>query len=126
MDTMTLPAAADYIAPDGSEIRLLPSYSTAGMSHCRIARGRVSKAVRHRTVEEIWYFIEGAGEVWRHYGSVERVDSVRGGTAITIPFQTHFQFRNTGHTDLTFLIVTVPGWPGADEAVDVEGKWPAS
>jgi mannose-6-phosphate isomerase-like protein (cupin superfamily) len=111
METMTLPGAADYVAPDGSEIRLLPSYSTAGMCHCQLSRGRTSKAVRHKTVEEIWYFIEGSGEVWRRYGSVERVDAVRAGTALAIPFQTHFQFRNTGDTDLSFLIVTVASWP---------------
>jgi mannose-6-phosphate isomerase-like protein (cupin superfamily) len=57
---------------------------------------------------------------------VERIDPLRAGTAVTIPFQTHFQFRNTGDGDLKAVIVTIPGWPGADEAVPVEGKWPES
>jgi mannose-6-phosphate isomerase-like protein (cupin superfamily) len=74
-------------------------------------------------VEEIWYFLQGRGEVWRKYGSTERVDEVGPGMSITIPFQTHFQFRNVGDTELVFLIVTIPAWPGADEAVEVEGKW---
>jgi mannose-6-phosphate isomerase-like protein (cupin superfamily) len=126
MDTMTLPVNPDYTAPDGSEIRLLPSFSTGGLCHCQIARGRTSKPVRHRAVEEIWYILEGTGEMWRRFGSVERIDQLQAGTAVTIPFQTHFQFRNTGDGDLKAVIVTIPGWPGAEEAVPVEGKWPES
>jgi mannose-6-phosphate isomerase-like protein (cupin superfamily) len=39
---------------------------------------------------------------------------------------THFQFRNMGETSLVFLIVTIPGWPGPEEAIEVEGKWPVA
>jgi len=33
-----------------------------------IARGGVSKLVRHLTVEEAWYFLEGQGLVWQRQG----------------------------------------------------------
>lgn len=123
MDTMKLPTAADDQAPDGSEIRLLPSTPAGGLCHCVLPAGGISHAVRHKTVEEIWYFLEGSGEVWRRYGATERVDPVGPGTALTIPYRTMFQFRNTGTGPLVFVIVTLPAWPGPDEAVPVTGKW---
>jgi len=83
----------------------------------------VSAAVRHQTVEEIWYFIEGEGEVWRKQRDREEVVSVRSGVSITIPIGTHFQFRNTGEKNLEFLIVTMPPWPGSKEAITVKGYW---
>ncbi|MEK6283898.1 MAG: hypothetical protein AABN95_26395 [Acidobacteriota bacterium] len=32
----TLPEQYDYLAPDGSEIRLLPDVSGGGLAHCRL------------------------------------------------------------------------------------------
>src|SRR5260221_2729912 len=55
----------DYLAPDGSEIRLLPTYDNGGLADCRLSAGRVSSAVRHRTVKEIWYVLDGNGQIWR-------------------------------------------------------------
>jgi mannose-6-phosphate isomerase-like protein (cupin superfamily) len=52
------------------------------------------------------------------------VDEVEPGTALTISYQTCFQFRNTGSVPLKFLVVTLPAWPGPDEAIPVHGKWP--
>jgi mannose-6-phosphate isomerase-like protein (cupin superfamily) len=122
MELMTLAEDYDYLAPDGSEIRLLPTTSMGGLAHCTIGPGKTSRPTRHQTVEEIWFFLNGEGEVWRKYGSKSTVDSVSAGTAITIPYQTHFQFRNTGKDPLQFVIVTLPAWPGPHESVDVEGN----
>ena len=95
------------------------------MVHCSLAAGRVSAPVRHQTVEEIWYFIEGQGEVWRRAsGSVAgEVTPVQPGTALDLPVATHFQFKNTGSQPLRFIILTMPPWPGDEEAVPVEGIW---
>ena len=114
----------DAVAPDGSEIRLLAATRSASMVHCTLPPGGVTRAVRHRTVEEVWYFLGGQGQVWRKRGEVEEVTDVRPGTALSIPAGTHFQFRATGPEPLTFVITTVPPWPGADEAVPVPGVWP--
>lgn len=55
----------DTLAPDGSEIRLLSATSRGSMVHCTLNPGEVSLPVAHRTVEEVWYFLDGAGQVWR-------------------------------------------------------------
>ena len=45
-------------------------------------------------------------------------------TLVTVPLGTAFQFRTLGEAPLVFLAVTMPPWPGAEEAYVVEGKWP--
>ena len=118
-----LPKAVDVIAPDGSEIRLLVETGGGSLCHCTLPRGATSLAVTHRTVEEVWYVLEGAGEVWRRQGVLEEVLAMRPGTALSIPLGTHFQFRNIGDGPLAFVIVTMPPWPGEDEAVRVADHW---
>ena len=115
----------DCLARDGSEIRLLLARRGGSMVHCSLATGRVSAPVRHQTVEEFWYFIEGRGEVWRRTPGVAtgEVTPVRPGTALDLPVATHFQFRNTGTQSLRFIILTMPPWPGDEEAVSVDGIW---
>lgn len=117
-------AEYDLLAPDGSEIRLLHSLSGASVVHCSLPVGAVSIPVRHRTVEEVWFFLAGEGQVWRKQGENERVLDARPGLSLTIPLGTQFQFRNTGDVPLEFLIATTPPWPGEDEAVVREtGRW---
>ena len=123
-ETKSLPEKVDYPAPDGSEIRLLPTMNGGGLAHCTLSVDGVSKPVYHKTVEEIWYFLEGAGQVWRKQGEREEVKDVEPGVSLTIPVGTQFQFKNTGDKPLKFIIVTMPPWPGADEAVALEkGFW---
>jgi len=38
------------------------------MAHFELAAGRVSRAVAHHTVEEIWYILSGRGRMWRRQG----------------------------------------------------------
>lgn len=111
-------------APDGSEVRLLHQLNGGGLAHCTLPANRVSVAVRHRTVEEIWYFVQGRGQVWRRQGCRDGVVDVRPGVSLTIPLGTSFQFRNTGDEPLCFVMATMPPWPGEDEADRVEGRWP--
>ena len=123
-ETRQLPAEISYSAPDKSEVRLLPTMRNGGLCHCTLPPGRVSRAVKHRTVEEIWYFVQGTGHVWRKQDDREVVEDVRPGLCLTIPTGTHFQFRNTGWEPLCFIIATMPPWPGDDEAIRVEDHWP--
>lgn len=113
----------DYLAPDGSEIRLLPSLPAGGLAHCTLPAGRVTAAVRHRSVEEIWFVLYGQGEVWRRAGADEKVVEVFAGRSLVIPTGVDFQFRNTGDTPLQILIATLPQWPGPDEAETSSGPW---
>ena len=124
LDCKRLPEDYDTLAPDGSEIRLLSSTSRGSMVHCTLNPGEVSLPVAHRTVEEVWYIIEGTGQVWRSFGDDERIDDVTPGVSLSIPVGAHFQFRNTGQGPLRILIVTMPPWPGDEEAYHVPGRWP--
>ena len=123
MDTIPLASELTVLAPDGSEIRELVAVSGGSMVHCTLPSGATSAAVTHRTVEEVWYFLQGRGQVWRKSESAESVVDVRPGTSLNITVGTHFQFRNTGTEPLCIIIVTIPPWPGEDEAVRVEDYW---
>jgi len=110
------------VAPDGSDVRILLSLDRGSMAHFEFAPGQVSKAVRHESVEEIWYCVSGLGEMWRKQEGEESVEALSPGTCLTIPLGTHFQFR-AGDEGLAAVAVTMPPWPGEDEAVFVEGIW---
>ena len=122
-ETKALPVAKDVIAPDGSEVRVLLGLAGGGMAHFQIAPGKTSHAVTHKTVEEIWYFIGGRGEMWRKQDAREEIVAVRPGLCLTIPLGTHFQFRSLGDEPLAAIGVTMPPWPGDGEARIVAGKW---
>jgi mannose-6-phosphate isomerase-like protein (cupin superfamily) len=122
-ETRAFPQAMDYTAPDGSEIRLLPTMKGGGLCHCTLREGKTSSPVFHKTVEEIWCVLSGEGEMWRRRDDQEEIDRLRPGTALTIPAQTQFQFRNVGAEPLCILITTMPPWPGPEEAVAVTGHW---
>lgn len=125
--TEQLPAKYNYLAPDKSEIRKLTQVHGGNMCHCTLPVGGVSLAVRHKTVEELWYFMQGSGQMWRKLDDHEGVVDVGPGLSLSIPTGTHFQFRNTGDEPLCFIIVTMPPWPeNAGEAVRVEDHWPVA
>lgn len=126
LDSTPLPSSMDLRAPDGSEIRLLTATSRGSMVHCTLPPGGVSVAVRHRTVEEVWYVLEGRGEVWHRLDGREEITAVRPGISLNIPLGAEFQFRNPGTEPLLFLIVTMPPWPGEKEAEPVIGIWSSS
>src|SRR5215469_3114074 len=106
----------DAIAPDGSEITFLVGDArTASLVEVRLPAGATSRPVRHRTVEEIWYFTAGDGRVWRQPATgAAVVDDVHPGSTIVIPTGWAFQFRAEPRADLRFLCYTSPPWPGDD------------
>lgn len=122
--TKHLPAARDAVAPDGADVRVLLGLRGGSMAHFQLAPGETSRAVAHRTVEEIWFFLAGRGEMWRKLPGREDVVPVGAGVCLTIPLGTHFQFRSLGDEPLTAIAVTMPPWPGEGEAYEVAGPWP--
>ena len=117
---------ADVIAPDGCEVRILAQTPRGSMAHFTLGPGQVARAVAHRTVEELWYFVSGRGRMWRRQGEAEEIVDVAPGVSLSIPLGTHFQLRNDGAEPLAAVAVTMPPWPGEDEASFVAGRWPAS
>jgi mannose-6-phosphate isomerase-like protein (cupin superfamily) len=122
-ETKRLPTARDAVALDGSDVRILLGVTGGGLAHFELAAGETSTAVTHRTVEEIWYFLRGHGEMWRRRGRVEEVVGVSAGVCITIPLGTCFQFRAFGDEPLSAIGATIPPWPGEAEAIVVVGPW---
>jgi mannose-6-phosphate isomerase-like protein (cupin superfamily) len=123
IETKPLPQSRDAVAPDGSDVRVLLQVRGGGLAHFELAAGQTSVAVRHRSVEEIWYFLRGRGEMWRRSDEDEEVVAVSCGVCVTIPLGTSFQFRATGEEPLAAIGATIPPWPGAGEAVIVAGPW---
>jgi mannose-6-phosphate isomerase-like protein (cupin superfamily) len=122
-ETKRLPARPDVVAPDGSDVRILARLGGGSMAHFELGPGRTSVAVVHRTVEEIWFFLTGRGEMWLADDEHEDVVDVEPGVALTIPVGTRFQFRALGPEPLAAVGVTMPPWPGDGEAISVEGRW---
>ena len=123
MDSKRLPGEPDAIAPDGSAVRVLLAVERGSMAHFSLAPGQTSAAVVHRTVEELWYFLGGRGEMWLREGERSEVVEVERGVSVSIPVGTEFQFRSLGEDPLAAVGVTMPPWPGEGEAVVVEGPW---
>ena len=119
--TMRLPENVTVEAPDGSDVRVLLGLKGGGMAHFELAAGKTSKAVVHRTVEEIWYVVAGRGEMWRRQGEREEVVALEPGVCLTIPLGTQFQFKSS--EKLQAVAVTMPPWPGEGEASEVQGRW---
>ena len=70
LSTKCIPVGRDAIAPDGSDVRVLLALAGGSMAHFELAPGETSIAVAHRTVEEIWFFLAGRGDMWRQQDAV--------------------------------------------------------
>ncbi len=119
--------APDYTSPDGAEIRLVLRPEVEGTVNHSVCEavfraGQVSRAVRHRRVEESWYVLEGEADVWRRPPRGEAaVTHIAPGDALDIPPGFGFQVRVTSRGQLRLLCATAPAWPGPDEAIPIRG-----
>ncbi len=115
--------APDAIALDGSEVRVLCGSSRGALSVFSLAANAVARAVAHRSIEEVWYFVSGHGRMWRKLGDQEEIAEVSPGVSVSIPTGTHFQFRCDGAETLTAVAAVMPPWPGEGEVYAVAGPW---
>ena len=122
-ETKRLHSEPDAIAPDGSEVRVLCQLSRGGLAIFSLPPNAVSKAVAHRTVEEVWYVSSGRGRMWRKLGDDEQIVELAPGISLTIPTGTYFQFRCDGEERLDVIGATMPPWPGEGEAFFVDRTW---
>lgn len=121
--TLPLAQAATEIAPDGSTVRVLLRMRGGSMARFELAAGQISAAVMHRSVTEIWYVLEGCGELWRRQASHEEIVALEPGICLSLPCGVHFQFRAAADTPLAVIATTLPPWPGDGEAARVDGPW---
>ena len=124
--TVIRPEERDDVAPDGSDVRLLGRVDAGGTAEFSLAPDRISRAVVHRTIEEVWFVIEGDGVIWRKRGDIEQLTDLAPGTSVTVPVGTSFQFRSASGGPLRILGVTMPPWPGEGESTPVTGPWTAT
>lgn len=122
-ETRRLNPTPDAIAPDGAQVRVLCATTRGSMAVFTLAPGQVSRAVAHRSVEEIWQVVAGRGRLWRQLDAEESVTELAPGVSISLPVGTRFQFRCDGDTALSITAVTMPPWPGDGEADPVAGRW---
>lgn len=118
------PADPIGAAPDGMDVFLLAEGERGGMAQFRLAAGKVARAIRHHTIEELWFILAGEGEVWFDDGTGRDPLPLRPGVALRVPPRTPFQVRAATETDLLALGATMPPWPGDAEAELVDGAWP--
>lgn len=123
-DTVRAADVAEVVAPDGSRLRPLARVPGGSVSRFELGAGEVSRAVAHRSVDEIWYVLEGRGEMWRRHDGAEETVQLEPGTCLSITAGTGFQFRASADGPLAVVAVTMPPWPGPDEAREVDGAWP--
>jgi mannose-6-phosphate isomerase-like protein (cupin superfamily) len=121
--TRLLPTEPDVVAPDGSFVRVLLSARGGSLAHFELPAGETSTAVVHQTVDELWFVLSGAGELWRRHVLEEAIVPLSAGVCVGIPVGTQFQFRAGDSTPLRILGVTMPPWPGGDEARRTSGCW---
>ena len=121
--TRTLAANPDATAPDGTAVRLLLELAGGSLAHFELPAGAVSHAVAHRTVEELWYVVAGRGRLWRRAGTLKASNRSPPAWRRRSRSALSFQFRADDDGPLAFVAVTMPPWPGMDEAVAVEGPW---
>jgi D-aminopeptidase len=120
----TMEEAVQVTAPDGATVHILGRLDTASFARFSLKAGETSRAVVHRTVDEIWHVTDGAGEMWLKAADAEQVVLLKPGTCITIPVGTAFQFRANHADGVAAVAATMPPWPEArEEAIRVPGPW---
>ncbi len=118
-----LPKHPDDTTPHGFKKRTLLQLDGGVMSHFELSPGQTSRAIVHRIVNEIWYFMQGEGEMWRKLDGHEEIVQVAAQVCVSIPVGTHFQFRATGKEALIAVGISMPPWSGGGEVYYVSGAW---
>ncbi len=66
---------------------------------CKVPVGKTHKAHSHKTMEEIFYFTEGVGEIRIE----EEIETVGPGDRIIVPATAVHQIKNTGKGELKYF-----------------------
>jgi mannose-6-phosphate isomerase-like protein (cupin superfamily) len=123
MNTTRLSGKPDAMSPAGAEICFLMDGEGGNMIHSSVPPRQINKATVHKTVSEFLYILKGEGEIWRDNWEESSVTTLVPKTTIDIPVGTSFQYRNIGDSGLKFICISMPPWPGDEEATYIEGVW---
>ena len=119
MDVRNIDRVPAFITKDGSEIRELLSYRNSVIRHqslaeARLPAGGATTPHRHEQTEEIYYILEGRGDM----RVADREFEVGPGDAIAIPPGAVHQITNVGFTVLKFLCCCAPPYEHADTVLE--------
>ena len=119
MDIINIGRVEPFTTKDGSEIRELLAHRNScirnqTLAEARLAPGASTTAHRHLKTEEIYYLLEGEGEMC--LGHERR--KVGPGDAVAIPPGAVHQITNTGPGLLRFLCCCAPGYEHDDTVLD--------
>jgi len=119
MDTFNINDVPAFTTKDGSEIRELLAYRNScirrqSLAEARLAVGGSTTRHRHPSTEEIYYILEGTGEMQIDDESRQ----VGPGDAIAIPPGASHELRNTGQTVLKLLCCCVPAYEHKDTILE--------
>jgi mannose-6-phosphate isomerase-like protein (cupin superfamily) len=115
MDIHNIAHVPAFTTKDGSEIRELLAHRNSCIRKQSLAEARVAPGVSttphyHPLTEEIYYILEGAGQM--RLG--EELQTVGPGDAIAIPPGQVHSISNTGNTTLKLLCCCAPGYEHGD------------
>ena len=104
-----------FVALDEASVREIvsprnSSFKRGSLAEITIQSGMTIVPHRHRTTDEMYYVLEGAGLM--QVGDEQA--RVVPGDAIVIPAQTRHQIWNEGQRDLIFLAICVPAYRDED------------
>jgi len=115
MDVVNLDRVEPFITRDGSEIRELLAHRNSGirqqsLAEARLPAGGVTIPHFHRRTEEIYFILEGRGQI-----TIDRNQrDVGPGDAIGIPPGAVHSILNTGDGTLRFLCCCAPAYEHED------------
>ena len=116
MRIVNLRTAAVLNTPHGSEIRPLVDRTTSEITQCSLAEealppGRAVTPHFHRETEEIYYVLEGRGEMTVG----DETSPVGPGDAVYIPRGARHTLMNTGEVPMRIVLVCGPAFSRGDE-----------
>jgi hypothetical protein len=85
MKTTILPEHPAAKSPAGADIRFVIACEAGNMIHSTVPPQQVNRATMHATVSELWFVLEGRGEIWRDDGDESCVTALVPGTSVDIP-----------------------------------------
>jgi mannose-6-phosphate isomerase-like protein (cupin superfamily) len=115
MDIHNIARVPAFTTKDGSEIRELLAHRNScirqqSLAEARVAPGATTTPHYHPRTEEIYYILEGEGQV--RLG--DETQAVGPGDAIAIPPGQVHSITNTGSSPLKFLCCCAPGYEHSD------------